>query len=161
MQQYCPGFVCTPAMAAQAAVDFSATVTLAAAPGPLGLLKMALIGALNGGAGAGQVFGNITLPIYDTYASGATVVWGVTLNEPDGTLTATSQLFTFQQTGDTGDTIVGAYLWFTGPIVYAICTFPNPVILLNAGDGLTILVEWNLQANTGSTIPAVGFQVNS
>jgi hypothetical protein len=161
MQQYCPGYVCTPALAAAAPVLFGPTVTLAGVPGPYGAVKIGLIGALNGAASANQVFANITLPVYDTYAIGATVVWGVELNEHDGTLTCSSQLETFQQTGAGGDTIVGAYLSFTGPVVYAICTFLTPIVLVNSGDGFTILAEWNIQANQSAAIPAVAFQVNS
>ena len=158
-QQFVRGVACTPAFAAAMTIDFGASVTIATAPGPLATVKLGLIGTLNGGATPSQVFGNIVLPVYDTYAVGATVVWGVQLNEGDGSLSVLSQLYTFQQTGSTGDTIRGAYLATPGgsPVLYALCLFNPAITLVNAGDGFTIVVAWNMQS---ATIAPVSFNVD-
>jgi hypothetical protein len=153
--QVCPGTPTTAAWSAAMTVDFGATVTISAAPGPLGALKMGLISVLNGGATPASVFADITLPTYDTYAASATLTWSVQLNETDGSLTVITDTVIFQQTGDAGATIVGAYLWVTGPVVYGLCLFPSPINLVNEGDGFTISAQWNMQSPTLSALQFV------
>ena len=134
------------------------SISLTAAPGPLGALKIGLIAVLNGDATKNQVFANITLPTYDTYAPSATLVWSVLLNEADGSLTCTSQNVVFQQTGDVGATIVGCYSYVTGPDVYAIALFPSPVNLVNEGDGFVLTANWNLDSQS---LPNVSYLLDS
>ena len=156
--QNIPGVSTTMCDAACLTLLTPAAIPLLGPPGPLGALSIGLIAALNGGATKNQVFANITLPAYDTYAASATLVWDVQLNESDGSLTVTSQKVTFQQTGAVGATIIGCYSWITGPLVYAIALFPSPVTLVNAGDGFTLVANWNLDSQT---LPNVSYVLDS
>jgi hypothetical protein len=156
--QTCPGTPTTPAWAAALTVLCSASETITAAPGPWGALKMGLISSLNGSPATDSVFADITVPIYDTYAVSADLTWSVQLNEADGSLTVVCQQLIFQQTGEVGSTIVGAYIYVTGPIVYGLCLFVAPIILANEGDGFVTSVQWNMQS---PTIPALIWTVDS
>jgi len=140
-------------------VLFGASVTITAAPGPWGALLMGLIGSLNGGVSAHKVYADITVPGYDTYAPSDALTWSVQLNETDGSLTVISATEIFQQTGATGATIVGAFLYVaSGTHLYGLCEFPSPINLVNDMDGFAISAQWNLQT---STLPALQFVVDS
>lgn len=89
------------------------------------------------------------------YARSATIVWGLPINELDGSVTSQSPsaLFRCTVTG-AGENIQNLFVCDSGAppagVILGACRITPPIPIVVAGDGFTALIDWNSGETPGN-----------